>query len=289
MQIKNKNILITGGLGFVGSNLARHLANLNNVVVLDNLFTGKKINKSAGIKYIFEETSKINKIIKLNKIKFDLIFHLGEYSRVEQSYDDINKVIEFNTKPFYEIVKFVKKNNAKLIYSGSSTKFGKYSDTNDISPYAWSKISNINFLKNYDHWFNLNYAITYFYNVYGESEISMGKYATVVAKFLRLKKNKEIFVPIVSPGTQKRNFTHVNDIVSGLEIVALKGSGDGYGIGSSESFSIIQLAKLLGLKYKIIPPKKGNRMSAELKVNKTKKLGWDCKYNLKDYLKQKII
>ena len=134
----------------------------------------------------------------------------------------------------------------------------------------------------------MNYAITYFYNVYGESEISTGKYATVIAKFLRLKKNKTEYVQIVSPGTQKRNFTHVNDIVSGLELVALKGFGDGYGIGSSESFSIIQLAKLLGLKYKLTPPKKGNRMSAELKISKTKKLGWRCKYNLKDYINKKI-
>lgn len=288
MQIRGKNILITGGLGFVGSHLARYLQNFNNIVVLDNLFTGKKRNKISGVRYINEETSKINKLKKLNQIKFDIVFHLGEYSRVEQSYEDIDKVIEYNTKPFYEIVKFAKKNNAKLVYSGSSTKFGTYSDIREISPYAWSKISNINFLKNYHLWFGLNFAITYFYNVYGDSEISKGKYATVIAKFLRLKKNKTEFVPIVSPGTQKRNFTHVNDIVSGLEFVALKGFGDGYGIGSSESYSIIQLAKLLGLKYKLIPPKKGNRMTAELKVSKTKKLGWRCKYNLEDYINKKI-
>tara|TARA_A100001015_G_scaffold320249_1_gene445939 strand:+ start:2653 stop:3522 length:870 start_codon:yes stop_codon:yes gene_type:complete len=288
MQIKNKKILITGGLGFVGSNLAKYLVNLNYVIVLDNLFTGKKNNSDRKIIYIYEETSQINKIKKLNKIKFDFIFHLGEYSRVEQSYDDIDKVINYNTKPFYEVIKFVKKNNAKLIYSGSSTKFGKYSDSSEISPYAWSKISNINFLKNYDKWFKLNYAITYFYNVYGDSEISTGKYATVVAKFLRLKKMKKIFVPIVYPGSQKRNFTHISDVVSGLEIVALKGFGDGYGIGSNESYSIIQLAKLLGLKYKIVPAKKGNRMSADLKVSKTKSLGWKSKHKLKDYIKQKI-
>ena len=289
--IQNQNILITGGLGFVGSVLAEHLSKKNKITIIDNLFTGKLKNKSnnKNITYIISETSKINKISKIQKVKFQYIFHLGEYSRVEQSYDDIEKVVEFNTKPFFEILKFAKKNDSKFIYSGSSTRFASYTNSIDLSPYAWSKISNINLLKLFSKWYGFNYAITYFYNVYGDREIVNGKYATVIAKFIKMKKNKIDKLTITYPGTQKRNFTHVNDVISALELIALYGKGDGYGIGNNKSYSIIEIARLLKMKYEIGPKKLGNRMAGTLKTNKTKKLGWDCKFDLKDYLKNKII
>lgn len=286
MHLQKKKILITGGLGFVGSRLSRYLVQNNTITVLDNLFIGKKRNKVNGVKYIYDETKNINSIKELKKEKFDYIFHLGEYSRVEQSFQDIEKVIEFNTKPFYEIIKFAKTKKSKFIYSGSSTRFASYTDKDSISPYAWSKISNINFLKNYSNWFGLDYAITYFYNVYGEGEIENGKYATVIAKFLKQKKRGDKCLNITGPGTQKRNFTHVNDIICGLDLVAHKGYGDNFGIGSDKSYSIIELAKLLKMKYKIVGTKKGNRLNGNLKTSKTKKLGWKNIYNLEDYLKK---
>ena len=289
--IKNKNIIITGGLGFVGSCLANKLAERNKVYVIDNLFTGKKKNiKNKNIKIIISNSININKIRILKNKKIDYFFHLGEYSRVEQSYEDIEKVIEYNTKPFYEIIKFCKNKQTKIIYSGSSTKFANYFNDNeeDVSPYAWSKISNINLLKQFSKWFGLKYAITYFYNVYGDNEISTGKYATVIAKFLKLKKQKKI-LPITSPGSQKRNFTHIDDIVDGLEIVAVNGEGDGYGIGSNKTYSIIEIAKILNMEYKITPSKKGNRLSGKLKTKKTKSLGWSCNKNLKNYLESKLL
>lgn len=283
-MLKEKKILITGGSGFVGSHLAKHLSHSNSVYVLDNYFTGRKTNHFKNIKYLRGETIDIKKIF--SNQRFDIIFHLGEYSRVEQSFEDIDKVIKYNTIPFYEVLKFAKKYNSKLIYSGSSTRYANYFKNNDtLSPYAWSKISNINFLKNYSKWYDLNYAITYFYNVYGPNEISRGKYSTVIAKFIDLKKNNAAFLPITKPGTQKRNFTHVNDVVIGLEKVALKGNGDGFGIGSDKSYSLIELARLFNMKYKFINEKKGNRMSGSLKTSKTKKLGWSCKYDLETYLK----
>lgn len=288
-MIKNKNIIITGGLGFVGSALAMSLSKNNKVYVIDNLFTGRKKNiTNKSIKLIISKSENINRIKCLKNKHFQYFFHLGEYSRVEQSYNDIEKVIEFNTRPFYEIIKFCKKNNTKLIYSGSSTKFANYFEDNeiDISPYAWSKISNINLLKLYGKWFGIKYAVTYFYNVYGDNEISTGKYATVIGKFLKYKKQNKI-LPITKPGTQRRNFTHIDDIISGLVIVAIKGDGDGYGIGSSKSYSIIELANILKMKYKMMPQKKGNRLSGKLKTKKTKELGWSCKNNLNNYLKLK--
>lgn len=287
MKIKNSNILITGGAGFVGSNLAKYLAEKNSVYVLDNYFTGTLSNHHKKIVYKKGKTENISKLF--SKIKFKYIFHLGEYSRVEQSYQDIDKVIEFNTVPFYEVLKFAKQNNAKIIYSGSSTRFATYYDEEELSPYAWSKISNINLLKNYSKWFDLKYAITYFYNVYGDGEISNGKYATVIAKFLKLKKSKKRILPVSEPGTQKRNFTHIDDIVSGLEIVALKGLGDGFGIGSDKSYSIIDLAKMLKMKYKLIKSNRGNRINGVLKTKLTKKLGWKCKKSLANYIASKDI
>ena len=285
-MIKNKNILITGGLGFVGSHLAASLIKQNNVYVLDNLFTGKNSNKVKGVQYKISTTNNIFKIYKNKSI--NLIYHLGEYSRVEQSFDDIEKVYEFNTAPFYQVLKLAHHHKAKLIYCGSSTKFAKYDQNNIASPYAWTKKNNTEFLKMFGRWYGLKYAITYFYNVYGEGEMAKGKYATVIAKFLSLKKEKNTFLPITKPGTQKRNFTHINDIINGLILVGKKGEGDDYGIGASQSYNILQVAKMIGLPVKFLPRKAGNRMYGTLKTHKIKKLGWKQKYKLQDYIKQQL-
>jgi len=284
--MKNKNILITGGLGFVGSHLAEKLSKYNNVYVIDNLFTGSKKNKVKNVKYKCSSTVNIFKLYK--NIKLNYIFHLGEYSRVEQSFEDIDLVYEFNVSPFHEVIKLTKHHNAKLIYCGSSTKFAKYDKSTHLSPYAWSKKNNVQFLEIYNLWFGLKYAVTYFYNVYGEREIKNGKYATVIAKFMDLKKNHSPYLPVTKPGTQKRNFTHINDIIAGLIVVAKKGVGDGYGIGAAQSYSILDLAKIIGMPVKMTKFKKGNRITGTLKTNKTKSLGWKQKYNLKDYIKSKI-
>lgn len=285
-QIKNKNILITGGAGFVGSNLAKELHRKNKVYIIDNYFTGNESNHIKGIKYFKAETIEVLKIFK--NIKLDYIFHLGEYSRVEQSFDDINKVIEYNVRPLYEIVKLVEKNKAKLIYSGSSTKFSIYFPGDFESPYAWSKKNNIEFINLYSKWKKINYAITYFYNVYGPNEIQTGKYATIIGKFLYLKKTGKKSVPITLPGTQKRNFTHINDIVSGLLLVALYGNGDDYCIGSDENFSIIQVAKMLKMKISYTKSKQGNRKGSKMNKTKLKKLGWVAKIKLHNYLLEKM-
>lgn len=280
--ITKKKILITGGAGFVGSHLAKRLhENGNAISVLDNYFTGKKSNHIKGVKYTKGETKDIFKLYK--NIQIDYIYHLGEYSRVEQSYDDIELVMQYNAYPFYELLKLAAHHKAKLIYSGSSTKF---SDNLDVveSPYSFTKRMNTELLVNYAKWFKFKYAITYFYNVYGPNEISQGKYATVIGKFLFLKKNNAKFLPITKPGIQKRRFTHIDDIINGLIIVGKKGLGDGFGIGSDKSYNIIQIAKMLQMNYKMKPLKKGNRLDGKLVTSKTKKLGWKPVKNLKKYL-----
>lgn len=280
--IKNKVILITGGAGFVGSQLAKRLFMNNNTVhVLDNYFTGTINNHFKGIHYKKGETKHIFKYFR--DIKLDYIYHLGEYSRVEQSYEDIELVMNYNLYPFYEVLRLASHHKAKLIYSGSSTKFSHNLDAVE-SPYSFSKKTNTELLVKYAKWFNLNYAITYFYNVYGPNEISQGKYSTVIAKFLFLKKNNNKYLPITKPGTQKRRFTHIDDIVNGLILVGKKGNGDNFGIGADKSFTIIEIAKMLKMNYKMMSAKKGNRLDATLKTSKTKKLGWKPMKNLKNYL-----
>lgn len=284
--IKNKKILITGGAGFVGSNLAKRLFNNGNkVYVIDNYFTGKVANHIKGVCYKRAETTDIFALYK--NIPIDYIYHLGEYSRVEQSFNEIEKVLNYNSQPFYQVLKLAKHHNAKLIYSGSSTKFSKNLELVE-SPYSFSKKNNTEFLKQFARWFKLKYAITYFYNVYGENEISQGKYATVIAKFLSLKKKGASYLPITHPGTQKRRFTHIEDIVNGLILVGKKGFGDNYGIGSKKNYTIIDLARLLKMNYKITSPKKGNRMNAALKTKKTIELGWNETKSLRNYIKNYV-
>lgn len=280
--LKNKRILITGGAGFVGSQLAKRLfSNNNTVYVLDNYFTGTSNNHIKGIHYKKGETKNIFKYFK--DIKLDYIYHLGEYSRVEQSYEDIELVMNYNLYPFYDVLRLASHHKAKLIYSGSSTKFSHNLDVVE-SPYSFSKKMNTELLVKYAKWFNLKYAITYFYNVYGPNEISQGKYSTVIAKFLFFKKNNNKYLPITKPGTQKRRFTHIDDIVNGLILVGKKGIGDNFGIGADKSFTIIEIAKMLKMNYKMMSAKKGNRLDATLKTSKTKKLGWKPLKNLKNYL-----
>lgn len=284
--MKNMKILITGGAGFIGSNLCEKLIKdkKNDVYSLDNYFTGSKNNHVKNVTYIEGNTIDIDSLISFSP---DVIFHLGEYSRVEQSFEDADKVWEFNSKSIFSILNFALKHQAKLIYAGSSTKFGNGNEPCNSSPYAWSKSSNIDLICNYGKWFNLSYAITYFYNVYGKNEISNGEYATLIGKFKSKHLNKEV-LEIVSPGSQMRNFTHVDDIVNGLELVAKHGIGDGYSIGSKKSYSIFEVAEMFGSKIKMLENRKGNRMGGMIKTDKIEKLGWNCKKRLRPHIKKFI-
>ena len=277
-----KRILVTGGAGFVGSNLCERLAqNKNNEVYsLDNYFTGSKENHVSNVTYIEGSSANIDSLVKFTP---DIIYHLGEYSRVEQSFEDIEKVWEYNKNGIFAVLEFVRKTGAKIVYAGSSTKFGDGGLGRNQSPYAWSKATNTELVQNYGAWYNISYAITYFYNVYGKREISTGKYATLIALFKERMKNKEDLT-IVSPGTQKRNFTHIDDIVDGLILVGENGYGDEFGIGSPESFTILEIAEMFGGTIKMLPQRRGNRMTADVMTTKTEALGWSAKRNIKDYI-----
>lgn len=282
--MNKKKILVTGGAGFIGSHLCERLAKDKNVEVysLDNYFTGSKNNHVDNVTYIEGNTVDIESLITF---KPDMVYHLGEYSRVEQSFDDMKKVWEYNKNGTFRVLEFVRKVGCKILYAGSSTKFGDGGLGRSASPYAWTKATNTELVVNYGNWYNVPYAITYFYNVYGDREIQTGKYATLIALFKEKMKNSESLT-IVSPGTQKRNFTHIDDILDGLILVGENGYGDEFGIGSEEAYSILDVAQMYGGKIEMLPERRGNRMIAEVVSEKTKALGWKPKRKLIDYIQK---
>jgi len=277
-----RRILVTGGAGFVGSHLCERLAKdaNNDIYSLDNYFTGSEANHVDNVTYIKGNTKDIATLVDFNP---DMVYHLGEYSRVEQSFDDIEKVWEYNKDGIFAVLEFVRKAGCKILYAGSSTKFGDGGLGRSASPYAWTKATNTELVMNYGTWFNVPFAITYFYNVYGPREIQTGKYATLIALFKEKKKNGENLT-IVSPGTQKRNFTHIEDIIDGLVLVGENGYGDEFGIGSGEAYTIKEIAEMFGGDIEMLPERKGNRMTADVISAKTEALGWSPKREIRDYI-----
>lgn len=279
-----KKVLVTGGAGFVGSNLCQRLVSSGQYEVhsLDNYFTGSESNHVCGVNYIRGDVADVAKLVDFSP---DYIYHLGEYSRVEQSFDDIETVWEYNKNSTFRLLQFCRTVDCKLIYAGSSTKFGDGGLGRSQSPYGWTKASNTELVENYGQWFGLKYAIVYFYNVYGRREIRQGKYATLIALFAEKMRNNQSLT-VVSPGSQKRNFTHVDDIVDGLVLVGEQGEGDEFGIGCSDAYTVLEVAQLFGGCVEMLPERPGNRMLADVITQKTQDLGWQASRKLDDYVEQ---
>ena len=278
--MKKKTILVTGGAGFVGSHLCERLSKEGHrVISLDNYFTGSRENHVAGVEYREGHTKDIARHIP--EIP-DFVFHLGEYARTEKSFEDIEIVWDLNKLGTFAVLEFCRRKGCKLIYAGSSTKFADGGGGRDQSPYAWTKATNTELVKNYGDWFGLSYAITYFYNVYGPREMS-GPFGTLIRIFSELYIHGQPLT-VVSPGTQSRNFTHVEDIVAGLVLVGEDGYGDGYGIGADESYTVKEVAEMFGGEILMMPERKGNRMYAPVDNGKTKALGWKQSRQLIEYI-----
>jgi len=280
-ELNKKTILVTGGAGFIGSHLIERLLQNNyEVISLDNYFNGSEENHIKGAKYIKGETRDIEKHIKE---KPDMIYHLGEYSRVLTSFGDIDLVWRLNIIGTLSVLEFCRKNNIKLVYAGSSTKFGDNIGGRAESPYAWSKANNTELVNNYGRWFNLPYVIVYFYNVFGGRELKQGKYATLIGIFSRKYKDNQP-LSVVRPGTQRRAFTFIDDTIDGLILAGEKGEGDGYCIGSEKTYSVLEVAKLFGREIKMLPERKGDRLKSTIDLSKMKELSWSAKRTLEDYI-----
>jgi len=279
---QKETILVTGGAGMIGSRLIEMALPTYRVVSLDNYFIGRKENHIDGAEYVEGHTKDVEKLVGQESPK--IIFHLGEYSRVEQSFTDLPLVWESNVLGTHCVFEFWRKRQCKLVYAGSSTKFADGGMGRDGSPYAWMKATNTELARNYGNWFNLPYAVTYFYNAYGQRESTDPRYGTVIGIFKTLyKEGKPITVR--APGTQKRNFTHVDDLARGLLMVGERGQGDDYGLGAPESYSILDIAKMFTDNIEMLPERPGNRMDSIVDTSKAEKeFGWKSQMTVKEYI-----
>ena len=263
-----KNIIVvTGGAGFVGTNLISFLLKKSkyNILSIDNYSSGSKKNhiKDKKIKYIKGNTKDISKILNSKKNKINAIFHFGEFSRIYQSFLNMGDCIDSNSVGSHAVFNFCLNNKIKLIYSATSASLGNKGNDKDLSPYAFTKSINLELLENLKKWFKMKYEIIYFYNVYGPHQISKGKMATVIGIFEEAYKNKK-FLTVVKPGTQSRRFTHIQDTVKVCYDAWKKNKCRHYSISSKNNYTILEVAKLFGSKIKILPSREGERYASAL-------------------------
>ena len=285
-----KNIIIvTGGAGFVGSNLLNFLVKKTNfkIVSLDNYSTGKKENHiiSKRIKYIRGNTKNIAKILSKYKKKINCLFHFGEFARIYQSFKNFNECYSSNSEGSKEVFKFCLDNKIKLIYSATSASLGNNGKDKNLSPYAFTKSINIELLENLKKWFKFKFEIVYFYNVYGPKQISSGEMATVIGIFEHQYK-KNIPLTVVRPGNQTRKFTHISDTVKICYEAWKANKCAHYSISHNKSFSILEVAKMFGGKITFLPPRLGERYASKaanvsMNYKIIEKYG---KISLKDYV-----
>ena len=284
-----KIIIVTGGVGFVGSNLIKTLLKRTKfrLISIDNYSSGVKKNqiKSPRVKYINADTKNISKILNPYKKDINAIFHFGEFSRIYQSFLRMKECINSNTIGSHEVFNFCLSNKIKLIYSATSASIGNKGNDKNLSPYAFTKAKNLELLENLKKWFNFKYEIVYFYNVYGPGQITTGPMSTVIGIFEDQFK-KKIPLTVVRPGSQSRRFTHINDTIEACYHAWKKNECKHYSISSRKSYTIINVAKLFGTKIKLLPPRKGERYASALTnlnlSNKVNKMFG--KIDLKDYI-----
>ena len=289
-----KNIIvITGGAGFVGSNLISLFVRLTKykIISVDNYSSGIKKNhiKNPRVKYIRGNTKNISQILDSTKKKIKTIFHLGEFARIYQSFLKMNECMESNSIGSHAVFNFCLINKIKLIYSATSASIGNKGRDKNLSPYAFTKAKNLELLENLKRWFKMKYEIIYFYNVYGSKQVCTGEMATVIGIFEdAYRRNKPL--PVVKPGTQSRKFTHIDDTVNVCFYAWKKNKCRHYSISNKKSLTILQVARMFKAKVKFLSPRQGERYASALTnmnlSNKVYKL--IGKIDLEEYIKKVI-
>ena len=287
-----KEILITGGAGFVGANLVNLLLKKTKfkIISIDNYSSGYKKNhiKNTRVKYIKGDTKNIFQIIK-NPKNIIAVFHFGEFARIYQSFIKMNECIDSNTVGTSAVFNYCLKNKIKLIYSATSATLGNKGNDKNLSPYAFTKAQNLELLENLKKWFNFKYEVIYFYNVYGPNQICKGEMATVIGIFenhYKLKKS----LPVVKPGTQSRRFTHIYDTVEICYKAWRKNLCRHYSIANHKSYSILNVAKMFRSKIKYLPKRPGERYASALtNMNLSNRVyKYFGKIDLRNYIKNFI-
>ena len=288
--MNKKIIVVTGGAGFVGSNLIFKLLEKTNykIISIDNYSSGSIKNhfKSSRLKYIKDSSSNISKILKKHKSNIHTIFHFGEFSRIYQSFLKMDECIKSNSIGSHAVFNFCLSNNIKLVYSATSASIGNKGKDKDLSPYAFTKAKNLEMLENLKSWFNFKYEILYFYNVYGPKQISVGNMATVIGIFENQYKNNKPLT-VVKPGSQSRRFTHIDDTIDACFYAWKKNKCRHYSISNKKSYTILKVAKMFNTKIKFVEARKGERYASALTnmnlSNKVYKIFG--KISLKNYIK----
>ena len=282
-------IVITGGAGFVGSNMIKCLLSRTskNIISIDNYSSGSSKNhiKNKRVTYIKEDTKNISKALNKKKKLIHSIFHFGEFARIYQSFEKFDNCYDSNTIGTKSVFKFCLDNNIKLIYSATSASLGNSGNDKNLSPYAFTKSKNLELLENLKKWFNLKFEVIYFYNVYGPKQIKKGEMATVIGIFEhQYEKNKPLTV--VKPGSQTRRFTHISDTVDVCYEAWKKNKCAHYSISHRKFYSIIQVAKMFRRKILFLKPRKGERYASALSKfsNNNKIIKRFGKINLQDYI-----
>ena len=265
--MKKKYIIVTGGAGFIGSNLIEYLIKKTkfNIISIDNYSSGKKKNHiiNKRVKYINGNTKNIYKLLNSYKTKIDSVFHFGEFARIFQSFENMDECIKSNMIGTHEVFRFCLEKKIRCIYSATSASLGNNGRDKNLSPYAFTKAKNLEMLENLKKWFNMKYEIIYFYNVYGKNQITKGPMATVIGIFQEQFK-KRLPITVVKPGTQSRKFTHVDDTVHICYLAWKKNKCRHYSISSKVNYKINEVAKLFGQKIKYLPVRRGERFASAL-------------------------